>query len=208
MPRRFQGDHALPRSMKFKKKTAGQKALKKVNKILKGIEHKYHDRRIDIDDITYNGSILLLDAVPQGDGDSLRDGDSLFWKNMSIRLNMFSVADCIIRVIVFLAKDPLITSVTRFLQNVGDEEAPFSPREHDYMRNGKTLYDRTFVLDTAKTLAVDITKFVPINKKCQFNAASTTVNMNGLKLILISNVIGPSILPSVRGWIRTTYTDN
>jgi len=210
MPLRVKTNVAMPKHLiRFvKKKSAGQKALKKVNRLLSAIEHKYHDVQLNEDDIDYNGTFIRLDAVVQDNTDQTRDGDSLYWKNMSLRFSIFSVADAIVRCIILKAKDPTMSSVARWLQTVGDEFAPFSPRNHDYMANGKTLYDRTFVLDTGKTLAVDVTKFIPINMKCQFNAGATTVNKNGLVAIFISNEVGPSTRPAVRGWIRTTYSDN
>lgn len=131
---------------------------------------------------SYSGDIQDWSAVPQGDGDDDRDGDSIRAYSISLRGQCFnSDANNVYRVIFFQWLSDSSPVASDILSTTGSSYAPLSPYVNSNVGKKKLcliLYDRTFKMDenySGGITNVLFQKKIKLRrKKIVYQASSTT----------------------------------
>jgi len=174
-------------------------------------EVKFLDTSINTSSTGVNGAITALDSIPEGDGESARDGTSVKPMRISFRLNATQHASAtltILRMIIFRGKyerdnEPTVSDI---FASTGVNQ--FKTNDKKY--NTKFICDRTFIFDavnSSRTKKIDGS--YKLFGHIQYDASQTdgTDHENGgVYLLLISNEATNA--PTVVGNFRLTYTDN
>lgn len=173
------------------------------------VEYKISDASNVAGAVDYTGGVVSLPSnISQGITDSTRIGDSIKIQNLTLRyIGVRNTADSILRVMVLFDPQNKIAAVTDVLQSTGSALSVISPKNYDKRFQNNVLYDRTMTLTTADHPYVVEDIVIPIDKHCQYNAATTTVNTGDIKLLTISNVSGVN-LPTFTYYARLSYTDD
>lgn len=156
----------------------------------------------------WTGSIYTLNAVPQGDTDASRDGDSLKVQKLEIagHLNIHaSASSTIVRMILFWDKANDISSVTQFWDNTSTAYAVDSTKLWDNRFDTRVLWDYKFTMDLTNPVAI-VKQVQNVGLHTQFSAGSTTINTGALKLMIISDQ--QTNTPSINLVPYIYYTDN
>jgi len=207
------------RRRKYKSKSAygiAKKALKKVNKITKGIEHKHISTTITVANIDDDGAYTANLNVPaQGLLDSNRIGDSILCNRVHLRLTAVTGSNdnsTQLRMILIWDKYDTIENVGDILISVGDSNAPNSHYNVDTRKNWIKLMDKNIILQSPSGSKMKyLNKVFKLNKLTQFNAASTSPNKGALVLLYISNIDSggsDADKPNVVGTARLFFTDS
>lgn len=181
-------------------------------KSMLNVEYKENYASLTSTSVDFAGAITTLNQISQGDADGTRDGDSLKMINLSIRgytrINGIS-GDVLSRIIIFLDPQNVITSPNEVLATVGSTLAPLSPKSYDNRFRTKILYDKVFKLDPNYSPQQYFKFALAINKHTQFNAGTTTITSNALKVLLISDVDSAASPKAKTSFTyRLTYVDN
>lgn len=173
------------------------------------VEYKFHDTTFSTT-YDYNGGLILLNNPAQGDTDQTRDGDSLKMQNLTFRGTIIkngAANDTWVRIIILFSDQNKIANVTDWLDPayVGSARAIEAPKDWDKRFYGKTLYDKTFTVNSDRQ-STQYKGVIKINKHTQFEAGSTTINTGALQMIVISNE--PTNTPTVSLVSRLSFTDN
>lgn len=139
------------------------------------------------------GSILQLSKIAQGDSDSQRNGDSMLFKpRMQVRLNMSTLGNGYMRIIIFqwkpLSDDTNFTPTVGDILHVGSTTAVdfTSQYQYDTRHQYRIMKDKVFTLVNATQTMVRTFIFsctIP-NKRVQFSAA-TTIGTNQIYMLAI-----------------------
>lgn len=208
----------LPRKIKNTKteskssKVVDKKEVKQiVQSMLRGVQElKIHIVQSSAS-VDYNGTIVHLSAVPQGDADIARDGDRIYAALLSFRWYA-TVADTsnLLRVILFqwIPDNASISpTVANVLQTVGTTNSPISYKSIDFVKDIKIMYDWTVKVDTYHL--VKLPKPVMIkrfhDKQIQFTGALTCTN--GLYALFISDSAAVTH-PTVNYYSTLRFTDS
>ncbi len=213
----------MPYRRKYKKKggrgaySLAKKALKKVNKISRGVEHKHLTTAITQGNIDDDGHLVTtaLNIPVQGLLDTNRIGDTILCKSVHLRLNFVTGSSDLntqFRIILFWDKFNTISAVGSILANIGDSNAANSHYDVDLRRDWIKLMDKTVILQSPSGSKMKhLNKVFKLNKMTQFIAASTTVSKGALRILYISNIDSGGIdadKPNVVGLARLFYTDS
>ena len=93
-----------------------------------------------------------------------------------------------------------------FLQYTGVYLVTDSEKKEDNKYDTQTLFDKTFSVSQYKP-QVKFTKVLKLNKHINFDAGTTTVNSNSLKMLIFSQNVGAST-SKVSFISRVSYVDN
>lgn len=186
-----------------------KKALKVATYVagLVNAETKYSTYDVVGTAVTNTGSILELFNPPQGVGADQREGDSVKTKNITIRGNIYNGAiagaNTIVRTIYFIDKENNITSAADLLQLTGTANAPFSEKNENNKYDTKILYDKTYTTSTYTPIKT-FDDVIQLDAHVHFEAGTTTVDNNAIKVCIISDTAGA--VYSLHS--RVTYMDN
>lgn len=196
------------RKRRFHSKKITKASIKKTVKavIASKNEEKYFDLKFSLTSTdVYNPSITQLSGIAQGVSDSQRVGDSVKPTSLDIRGNIYaSVNGALgqtIRIIVFQWRPSLgsyAPSLSAILNNgsTTDGYQPFYQLNRDTRSQYKILADRTYMLLGSTYASGQQTslagKYVHLKMKLkqpkiQWQAASTTNQMNGLYMVILSD---------------------
>lgn len=203
-----------PRNKSYRSTWAGsskglaKQALKTAKWVatLVNAEYKYFAYDQSGQTFDYNGVVLSLLGPAQGVAVNQREGDSIKMKNLTIRGDIIKGSvNAIVRIIIFRDKDNDIASAANFLQTTASALAPYSYKNENNKFDTNTIYDRTISLtDMYPQHKFDMNFKIPFH--VHFTAGTTTVKMNDIKILFISNL---SInYPQVVFTSRISYVDN
>ena len=172
-------------------------------------EYKYYDvSPSSLIASTYSGYITgPLCAPPQGVDVESRTGDSIKMVNMTLRMllqyNGTNFEN--VRVIVFIDKENTITNVSDYLDTIGTTSSVLSPKNQVNQYDSKTIMDKTFAISANRPQAI-IQKVFKLNLHEHFQASTTTVKNNAIKMIVIGQQ--PSAGSLFQYFSKITYLDN
>lgn len=179
---------------KYSAMDMARKALKNVHYI-KGMincEKKYNDQSNILmnQSINTSGVIQLISGIPQGDGDSQRDGNSVLARSLLIRGSLNSnmatgaIQNQVVRMIIFQDKNvsggvtPTVSDILE-AANVGTERAPFSPLNVHINGRVKILRDRLLkTIKTQDTGMMIVNEYIKLYTHLKFNGSLGT-NVSG-----------------------------
>ena len=157
---------------------------------------------------TYNGYITgPLCAPPQGTDVESRTGDSIKMVNMTLRMiiNYNGANYENIRVIIVHDKENSIVNVSDFLDITGTSMAILSPKNQINQYDSKTILDKTYGVSGNRPQVI-IEKVIKLDMHTHFQASTTTVKNNAIKLIVIGQQ--PTGGASFQYFSKITYLDN
>lgn len=157
-------------------------------------------------------SITSMHTIPQGDGQSTRDGDSLKPLHFTFRGRLIgnsNVSNTIpVRIIFFRGKQE--NGVVPTGADILATQDLVSPKDYDERFRSKILYDKVHQL-TANYSGQIVSKMIYFQVKMDghitYSAASTNVENGGLYMLALSNQ-GVGNEPTMNYRARLTYVDN
>ncbi len=214
--RRYTRKKKSYRYSKYKHKTIAYKAFKMGKKAMRYLntEHKFFDTVLSIRPVDFNGFILPLTLIPQGDGDQSRDGDSLKLMSYTFRgYGTIGAVNATLRIIIFWDKQDQITNPVDILDTnyVGTNNAPNSPKSHDRRFRTKILHDKIYNLtNTGGNSRIKFKNYNKVLRRIQYNNGTTNALTGSLKMLYISDVsdVTPGDEPNVFVVHRVVFIDN
>lgn len=205
------------RRYKRKPKTFLQKALPVAQKALKvakfvagalNVEYRYNIASASLVSTSWNGSVNSLILPSQGDTAIARQGDSIKLKNIVFRgvvdYNTLGVAETV-RVIIFIDKQNSISTASQYLQTTGVYLATESVKNEDNKFRTKCLFDRHYMVSADRPQA-RIKWDAKLNFHQHYQAGTTTVTTNALKILIISQ--NPTNTARMSYISRVSFVDN
>lgn len=183
-------------------------------KYMKGMincEKKYHDVTWLSNNFTYNGDILCLSYIGQGDDNNNRAGNSILLRSIYLNGQFISPAGYqrFIRLIIFMDKqnqgiDPTASNV---LANMGSVLAPTGPLNIDRAPRYQVLMDLKISLDDAKGLTYQFSRYINLQTHLKFTGPATTdIFTNAIYGIVCSD--STTNVPDMNLAVRLGYYDN
>ena len=190
---------------------SGYKLAKKIAKWV-NIEFKTHTETQSSNlDIDYDGTIITLNDVAQGDTSLTRDGDSIKCQSMDLNVQLAcDTVSCVGRVIVFHDKQNTVSSATDLIDVAGTAMAPHGFKEWDHRFKTQVLWDSGpihMIVSTDKAIK-QLRKKIELNLHTQFDSGTTTIESGAIKMLLISNRANSSNEMDVLYHSRIYFTDN
>jgi len=195
---------------KQRSKRKGQKSNLNVrlSRLEQAIEVKYHDTSFN-GDVDYDGDLVTLNSISQGDTDTTRDGDALNLKSLSIHYELDATsASNGVRIIIFKDHQNSISAVSDVMASTGLTTSYLEHAVWDNRRRYKVIFDRIWRLDAVYS-QVEVGK-INVNLKglrTQYLSGTTTITTGALKMILLSNVNPAGVCPTGKLAIRLTFKD-
>ncbi len=193
---------------RFKRKPR-QSFAKKVKKVIhQSAENKFLDDSVSDTSLINTDSNSLQNGiaiqVPQGDGESSRDGNKIEAKGLTMRLLMTTTTSASVRFV--LIKTPVFDAGLDF-------NTPFAamgvngqlPRNTE--GKYKVLWDRTLNVDPDSKGSIAIKRYQPLNMKMEYISSSTAapIRNNVLLYVFTNNTTASAI--SVALDTRLHYRD-
>lgn len=210
----------MPYRKKRRSKSAyglAKKALKKVNRITRGVEHKHLTTLITSANIDDDGLIFgtNLNIPEQGLLDTNRIGDTILCNSVHLRMNYIigsNDVNTVLRIILIWDKYDTISTVGGILVSVGDSNGVNSHYNVDTRREWIKLMDKTVVIQSPSGSKLKhLNKVFKLNKVTQFNASTEVINKGSLKLLYISSIDSGLLdadKPNIVGFARLFFTDS
>lgn len=189
-------------------RTAEQIARRIAHRVVnQGAEHKYHDKQSSTT-ADFNGLIVDVSAVAQGDTDITRDGDKLMPTSLEVGFNLIGETySGICRLVVFRWKEASIPLVSEIFQGSGGAYATIQPFDHDERSRFEVLADKRYSVSNNGGTEIVTTRFrlKLAKKRIEFIGGSTT-GRNKIYVIMISD---RSLVTSPGTFLMTrlNYTD-
>lgn len=204
---------------KYKKKKASElKKIKEDVKMLKkSVEKKFTDTAGASQTLSPTGILIQpLSSIAQGTTDVERIGDRIFATSMHIKATLSTVASSNIspkvRMIAYIDKTNSLDNLSDvLLLPTAQQNYVNAFYNQDERKNFTILEDKIFQLNkngSALVAVRNIDYFKALKKTIAFNAGTTTINSNDIKIRFISDVLVQADEPSVDFVIRTRYTDS
>lgn len=178
-------------------------------KRLVNAESKFFETATSNQQSDFSGAILqTLNNPAQGNTVNQREGDSIKNKNLTIRGEISrNGVDEEFRLVIFLDKENTITTWAQLFGNQGALYSVFAAKNDDNKYDSKILHDRIYKITANQPIAT-IVKTIPLNFHTHFNAGSTNINDNAVKIAICSQQ-GTTANSSKFTYIaRVTYLDN
>lgn len=155
--------------------------------------------------IDATGSVTHLSAVPQGDTDLTRDGDSLTLISLQFKMAWLASGDTsnMCRCIIFQWYGNTTPVIGNVLPGSGAVGAVLEPYVHDGRKMFSVLYDKTLFVNPVSipgNMAVRNIYKIP-KKKIFYFAGGTTTPINGIYMIFLSDstaISHPSVVYSAK----------
>lgn len=217
---RYYGRRRYPRR-RYQRRNAGgsawstaSRALSLATKVASMVnsEEKIIDATLSNYNIPNSGSLVVLNQCSQGDTDTTRDGDSIKMKNHNMRISLSmnpTGTTARIRLIVFMWKNASSAPVVTSILEAADV---LSPKNQDLKYQSKILHDKVFQLDSSSDYSAYCDFFTdfkgPLGKysHVQYNAASGTINTNGMYILMLSDQA--TLTPAISYYSRVQFYDN
>ncbi len=178
------------RSRKRRKTNDGTKALKMVRQIKRAQEVKHFDGTGTFTDIDYDGQIITINLIPQGDLDTTRIGDKCYMTSFDIRGRIENQGSELTstRIIVYLDKSGTqLVNPGTILQTVSDAWTVSEMYNADYRRQFIILSDRSYVGDQYHP-TVNYHIKGSLKKTVSYNAGTTTILKNAVRCLFVGNL--------------------
>lgn len=197
----------------YRRKAAGVKALKKVNRLARLVkpERKYDLSYNAGSTVDYNGYTSALMSNSQGVTTATHVGDRIALQSLDLRIFLFQSGSGIYsatRFIVYIDKAN-ISPGNNIWSITGSTIAPLSPLSRAYAKDVTVLAD--FTVDQASGdesgVLHKIMKIPLKGKTMLFNANTNTVMANQLRIAAISTVAPAGTPPTVYWTGNVLYTD-
>lgn len=203
-----------PRSRYQNYAGAAKQLYRDVRKLkdLVNVETKMVETVSTIGTIDWNGGILTMNALLQGDTESTRDGSSVKIQNLqcSGAIQFLQGITGAYRLVVVWDESASITSTNNFFQTIGTAQSPYGYKNWDNRFKSKILYDKLIInrpIDASHSTLHHVQFDVPVNKHTQYSDASGTISSGALRVIMITD---QSLTNNIfnRLTFRLKYTDN
>lgn len=223
-----QSRHAARRAMerqplKPKQKTQVKKIVKK--SLLNLAEKKFGDTvSATATNIDWAGTTVIpLSDFPQGDADNnSRDGDQILPTSLMYAITVKNngngtpgLALNVVRLIIFRWKpffSDVAPTVAKIMTYTGTSYAAEAPLTHDGRKQFNILVDRRITVDSVVKPYVLLKGFIPLKKKIQWKAGSTTNVSSGIYMFLMSDADaggGANTKPTYQHYaVRINYNDS
>lgn len=160
--------------------------------------------------VNWDGNLIHITNVAQGDANSARDGDSLKVKRIVGRLwvDSNSAANAVVRVMLLRS----IRGSGQTIANIfaegypGTALAPLSPKFYENRKQYKILWDRTVTLtdvdNQLKFLRFNVGK---LDHQTDYDTGTTNATANAYYLVYMSNIDDVAANVPVINYIVTAY---
>lgn len=187
------------------------------------VEFKYHDATWNGQNVDWNGTFQVLNAIGQGDTATSRDGNQLKLQRLSVKGflqgNGSYGINQVARVIIFWDKQNKISAVSDFLDsgylasiNAVNAHKDQPNKYQTYVLHDKcyTLQGGTYATHASRCIDVDITLSTAEGRKfhSSYDGSSTTPVTGALKMLVISNISNASSPPQINMVSRVYFNDN
>lgn len=178
---------------------------RRLNKLLKGVEVKYHDMNpITQTPTDTTGVVLNITDLDEGDTAKTRSGEKITAKAFWFKGNITKHASAVstkIRLFLAMQKNNQIPALNGLLQ-IGNIN---SPKNKEYRKLSSIFGERTYIVDANKPM-VEFNYYIPKEIQIQYSgAAGTDLGSNSVYLCMISSEAINT--PTVAGYSRVTFTD-
>ena len=171
-------------------------------------EYKYQEASVSSQVPTWNGTLYTLCTPAQGSGATGRNGDSIKMKALTLRglidFNTSGLAE-MVRLIIFIDKQNVVTTGAQMLQYTGVYMATNSPKNEGNKFDTKILYDKCFPVSLYKP-QYKFETVIKLNSHVHFAAGTSTIENGALKMLFISQ--SPVNSPRFSFISRVTFVDN
>lgn len=164
-----------------------------------------------------SGTLVNCVAIPQGDGDQTRDGNSVLLKSVYMRGTLANnSASPSTRFRIMLIRDlqqiaDTAPSATDILDGGLSGDFIRAPLNNETVGRYEILMDKIFVINQPFASAVfqrNLKEFFPMNHHVRFNGtAGTDIQKGGVYFLVIHDQPGGT-LPTISLDIRSSYYDN
>jgi hypothetical protein len=190
-----------------------KKALKKVNQVSKAQEIKHYDLNfLGPFNLDWFGTAISMNVgIPQGLLDTNRIGDTIYCLGIRVKfvLDINTADRAMCRFILIWDKEDSISTADEMLSATGSVNVINSPFIVDDRHRYIVLRDKVVKLNNGDHRIRQVTMSKKLNKKTQFEAATTDVTKGRLKLFLFSNIDATDASrPFIQGWSRLWYKDS
>ena len=211
----------MPYRKKYYRRKKGKKttlsiaktALKKVNKLSKAQEIKHYD--LDFLGpilLDWFGAVISLNVgIPQGLKDTERIGDLIYCLGVRIKfiLSLNTIDRAMCRFILIWDKEDSIATADDMLSKTQNANVINSPYIVDDRHRYIVLHDKVVKLNNGQNRIRQVTMSKRLNKKTQFEAATTDVTKGRLKLFVFCDQdVSELGRPFIEGWSRLWYKDS
>lgn len=191
--------------------SAAWKGVKYI-KTLVNAEKKYIDVSSTGANFSYNGGVIHLSPVAQGDGESAREGNSIYTCGIAFRGVVYmntTEENTQARIVIF--KDTMNTgstpTVDDVIHTIGTTIAPMSPLEGTTRGRYKILYNKFLSLSKTGETNKIFKTWIPLRTHVKYTgSASTDEFKNQIYLLYISSE--NTNQPTIRYYSRMYYHDN
>jgi len=193
--------------------STANKALKLARRIADAvnIEYKefYEDRSSTV--AVWSGIYDTLNAIPQGDGNAERVGDSLKVQNLTLRGTIRIPTNATIgenvRVMVVWDKQNTLSAGSDLLQDTANEFTSFSTKNLNTKYQNQVLYDQVFrMIPNTEMSMQTIDIFIPVNQHTNYQPGAIFITDGALKIFVFNDISGGACSYLYKALV--TYTDN
>lgn len=147
--------------------------------------------------VDYNGTIIGLSDLPQGQGVNNRDGTVQVLRNMTLKLGVFGIATATpgvyypatVRLIIYVDKENTIPAANTLLSYTGSANAVVSPYVQLNRHKFTILYDQVRKVGANDPEAYFIIKNINLKNRQSKYTSTTAASVNGnvVKMCIISD---------------------
>lgn len=205
-----------PRSWYEKKYSVGEMATQALKGVmyLKGLvnSEKYYADVTGASAPDYNGAVVLVNNIAQGDDVNGRSGNSILVKSIYLQAQgniHASATNTFLRYILLCDTQCLGTAPTAsdILATVGSGSATMAPLNVDHTPRYRILMDKRIALNQAFKTDFTFHKFIKLQTHSKYTGSSATdVYKNAFYLVMISNE--QTNTPTAGYYLRIGYHEN
>ncbi len=171
---------------RFKRKP--RSFARRVKKVIQSeAENKYLDDSVTDTSLINTDSNSLQNGiaiqVPQGDGESSRDGNKLFAKGLTMRLLMTTTTSASVRFLMI--KVPVFDAGLDFGTPFGSSLGVNGQLPRNTEGKYKVLWDKVMNIDPDSRGSISIKRYQPLNCKMEFISASTAAPIRNNVLLYV-----------------------
>lgn len=197
---------------KYSVSQMAQKALKGVNYIRGLVNSEMYKLDTAVTGtVPDSGSVTHVTAIPQGDGEGNRSGNSVYVRSLNWKGQVFRTtsgnANQTMRIIVFCDNQQITDSspgVTDLLQSA----TVYSHLNKNTVGRFSILANKVFMLSSTGDLGKQVNINIPLKHHVRYNGSATgDIARGGLYVLCISDQASTNY-PSIQSEVRVSYHDN
>ncbi len=186
----------------------------KIKLLSQAIEYKYYDLDVAADGCDTAGASHVLNPIQQGDSVSMRTGDRVLCRRVTVRGAFLNVngtpADCIVRMLILKARDQNNTKQTLAHVLQDGPSAIYSMIFDQHKHRFQILADKTLSLDTTTHSMIPFYFTHKCKSVCTYNAnagAATDIEDGGYYVMFYGTAAAGANAPTVSFTSRFYYMD-